>query len=129
MKRVDIALLLALGFVFWLAGTIYYAFQGATILETSRARYWSAFALSPIVSALLCLGILRWRQIAASDWTTAMLLLALPGMAGEVVVLSNLPTFLPRLQAATGGKYGAFLFATYGLVLAMAEVVTLRGTP
>jgi hypothetical protein len=56
----------------------------------------------------------------------AMLLLAIPGMIGEAVVLSHLATFMPRLQATSGGKYGAFLFATYALVLGIAEIVTLR---
>ena len=91
-------------------------------------RYWIAFALSPILSGLLCIGILRWRQIAPASWTTAALLLALPGMAGEVIVLSNLSTFMPKLHPSSGGRYGAFLFAAYALVLAVAEVVTLRAT-
>jgi hypothetical protein len=55
-----------------------------------------------------------------------MLLLAIPGMIGEAVVLSNLSVFMPRLHAASGGRYGAFLFATYAVVLSLAEVVTLR---
>jgi len=55
-----------------------------------------------------------------------MLLLAIPGMIGEAVVLSHLSTFMPKLQATSGGKYGAFLFATYALVLGLAEIVTLR---
>ncbi len=126
MKRLDIVLLLALGFVIWLVGTIYYGYRGSAVFETTRMRYWIAFALSPIVSGLLCLGILRWRQIAPANWTTAVLLLALPGMAGEVIVLSDLSTFMPKLHAASGGRYGAFLFAAYALVLAVAEVVTLR---
>jgi len=55
-----------------------------------------------------------------------MLLLAIPGMIGEAVVLSNLGTFTPRIQAASGGRYGAFLFATYAAVLGIAEFATLR---
>jgi len=57
-----------------------------------------------------------------------MLLLAIPGMIGEAVVLSNLSIFMPRLHATSGGRYGAFLFATYALVLGVAEVVTLKAT-
>jgi hypothetical protein len=57
-----------------------------------------------------------------------MLLLAIPGMIGEAVVLSHLSTFMPRIHASSGGRYGAFLFATYALVLGIAEVVTLRAT-
>jgi hypothetical protein len=95
-------------------------------MEASSLRYWIAFALSPLVSAILCIGILRWRQIPAAHWTSAMLLLALPGMLGEAAVLSNLSTFMPRLHATSGGKYGAFLFVTYALVLGVAEFVTLH---
>jgi hypothetical protein len=57
-----------------------------------------------------------------------MLLLAIPGMIGEAIVLSNL-SFMPKLHETSGGRYGAFLFAAYALVLASAEVVTLRATP
>jgi hypothetical protein len=50
-------------------------------------------------------------------------------MIREAVVLSHLSTFMPRLQASSGGRYGAFLFAAYVLVLGVAEVVTLKATP
>lgn len=129
MERQDVALLLVLGLIIWMVGTIYYANRGAAILETTSLRYWGAFALSPIVSAVLCIAILRWRHIAPPNWTSAMLLLAIPGMIGEAAVLSNLATFMPKLHATSGGRYGAFLFATYALVLGVAEVVTLRATP
>ncbi len=126
MKTRDVVLLLVMGLVIWTLGTIYYAIVGPAVLETTSLRYWSAFASSPIISAILCILILRWRRIKPANWTSAMLLLAIPGMVGEAIVLSNLSTFMPNLHAASGGRYGAFLFATYALVLAMAEVVTLR---
>lgn len=129
MKGQDVALLLVLGSILWLLGTFYYANYGRAILETTRLRYWCAFALSAIVSAALCVAILRWRGVPSANWATAMLLLAIPGMIGEAVVLSNLPRFMPKLHAASGGKYGAFLFGTYAFVLVLAEVITLRRTP
>jgi hypothetical protein len=126
MKRQEIVLLFLLGLAIWILGTVYYAYRGARILETTEMRYWVSFAISPIVSAALCVGILRWRHIAPADWAAAMLLLAIPGMIGEAVVLSHLGTFMPRLHEVSGGKYGAYLFATYAVVLGWAEVVTLR---
>ncbi len=125
MKRLDVALLLLLGLIIWILGTVYYANRGQAMLETTSSRYWREFALSPILSAVVCIAILRWRHIALANWTSAMLLLAIPGMIGEAVVLSNLATFMPKLQAGSGGRYGAFLFATYALVLGVAELVTL----
>ena len=126
MKSKDIALLLALGLAIWVAGTVLYAYRGPAVLETTPQRYWTAFALSPVLSAVLCLAILQWRHVPPVNWAVATLLLAIPGMLGEAVVLSHLGTFMPTLRATSGGRYGAFLFATYALVLAIAEVVTLR---
>jgi hypothetical protein len=45
------------------------------------------------------------------------------------VVLSHLGTFMPKLDAASGGRYGAYLSFTYAVVLGLAEIVTLRATP
>lgn len=126
MKAQDVILLLASGLLIWIAGTIYYGLRGPAILESTSLRYWIAFSASPLLSALLCVAILWWRQIPAGSWTSAMLLLAIPGMLGEAMVLSHLSVFMPKLHAASGGRYGAFLFATYAVVLGLAEVVTLR---
>jgi len=129
MKAQDVVLLLVLGLIIWALGTVYYARSGAMVLETTRRQYWTWFIVSPVVSAILCIVILRWRHIAAPHWSSAMLLLAIPGMIGEAVVLLNFSTFMPKIHESSGGKYGAFLFATYALVLAVAEVVSLRATP
>jgi len=58
--------------------------------------------------------ILLWRYFPPADWSTAMLLLVIPGMIGEAVALSNPPTFVPSLHVASAGRHGAFHFATYG---------------
>jgi uncharacterized membrane protein YpjA len=128
MNQKDTVLLLALGLAIWVVGTIYYGGRGTAILETTPLRYWIAFTLSPVASAALCVAILRWRHIPSASWAAAMLLLAIPGMIGEAVVLSHLGTFMPKLHAASGGRYGAFLFATYAVVLGIAEAVTLAAT-
>ena len=125
MRTIDVILLLVLGLVIWILGTVYYASYGPRILETTRTRYWIAFYMSPVYSAAICIAILWWRRIPRADWAAAMLLLAIPGMIGEAVVLTNLPVFMPRLHETSGGRYGAFLFATYAVVLGLAEVVTL----
>jgi uncharacterized membrane protein YdjX (TVP38/TMEM64 family) len=119
-------ILLGLGAAIWAAGTLYFAYAGRFILETSSVRYWLSFALSPIISAALCVLILRWRHVATSDWAIAMLLIAIPGMIGESIVLTSVSTFMPRIREVSGGRYGAFLFATYAVVLSLAEWVSLR---
>lgn len=123
------AYLCLIGLAIWILGTVYYAYTGPHILETTARRYWTSFVFSAVASTVICIAILSKFRIPPSNWSAAMLLLAIPGMIGEAVVLTNLATFMPRLQASSGGRYGAFLFATYALVLGVAEVVTLRATP
>lgn len=129
MSRKDCVLLVLLGLAIWAIGTVYYAYTGPRILETTQLRYWVSFFVSPIISAAICILILRRRRISPANWATAMLLLAIPGMIGEAVVLSHLGTFMPRLHAESGGRYGAYLFVTYGVVLGIAEIVSLRANP
>ncbi len=129
MKIQDCMVLFVLGFMIWVLGSIYYAYRGPSVLETTSLRYWISFFISPLVSAIICIAILKLRHVPPTAWASGMLLLAIPGMIGEALALSHLSTFMPRIQASSGGRYGAFLFATYALVLGIAEVVTLRATP
>jgi len=128
VKSRDIVYLSVVGLVIWIIGTVYYGYSGSRVLETTSLSYWISFALSPVFSALICIAILRRRHIPSPNWAAAMLLLAIPGMIGEAVVLTNLTTFMPRLHVESGGRYGALLFATYAIVLGIAETVTLRTT-
>ena len=127
MKTQDIALLLGFGIVFWIAGTIWYEMRGPLVFETTGVRYWTNFVLTPLVTMGVCILMLRWRNIPNSEWASAALLIAIPGMIGEAVLLSRFSVLMPKMQAASAGKYGGFLFATYALVLGIAEVVSIRG--
>ena len=127
MKTQDIALFLVFGIVFWVAGTIWYEMRGPLVFETTGVRYWTNFVLTPPVTMGVCILMLRWRNIPNSEWASAALLIAIPGMIGEAVLLSRFSVLMPKMQAASAGKYGGFLFATYALVLGIAEVVSIRG--
>jgi hypothetical protein len=126
MKLQESALLFLLGLTIWVLGTIYFGYTGHRVLETTPARYWISFVTSPLISAAICFAILRWRHIPAAHCSQAMLLLAIPGMIGEAIVLSHLGTFMPRIHEVSGGRYGAFLFITYAVVLGLAEIISLR---
>jgi hypothetical protein len=125
----EIALLIVFGLVFWIVGTLYYERFGTLVFETTSRRYWLNFVLTPIVTSAVCVLILRWMEVPASLWASATLLIAIPGMLGEAVLLSHFSALMPRMQETSAGKYGAFLFATYALVLSIAEIVTLRPSP
>ena len=122
----EICLLVALGAVIWIAGTLWFERTGPRVFETTATRYWINFEIAPIVSAVGCFLILFWRKVPYAQWAPATLLIAIPGMVGEAVLLSHFSTLMPRMQESSAGKYGALLFATYALVLSVAEIVTLR---
>jgi hypothetical protein len=128
MRRFDILFLLAFGLIFWVLGTIYYAFRGPKVLESGPAAYWINFFLTPLLTSLVCIAVLNVRQLPPSAWASAMLLIAIPGMVGEAVVLTHLSTFMPRIQASSGAPYGALLFATYAVTLGIAEIITLKAS-
>ncbi len=114
------------GVTFWVAGTIWYEFRGPHVFETSDLRYWINFIVTPILTAGICIVILKWRHVPGPDWASAALLIALPGMFGEAILLSRFSAFMPRMHPQTAGKYGAFLFASYALFLTIAEIISVR---
>lgn len=124
MKPFDKMLLLGVGIVFWIGGTILYEFRGTHVFESGSQRYWINFVLTPTVTSAICILILKWRHLPAADWGSAALLLALPGMFGEAALLSRFAAWMPRMRPETAGRYGAFLFATYALFLTIAEIVS-----
>jgi hypothetical protein len=126
MKMNDKLLFLFFGAAFWVIGTIWYESRGPLVFESTSQRYWINFVLTPIVTAALCILLLRWRHVPDAAWASAALLIALPGMFGEAALLSCFATLMPRMHLETAGKYGAFLFATYALFLTIAEIVTIR---
>jgi uncharacterized membrane protein YdjX (TVP38/TMEM64 family) len=126
MSSQQCIVLFVLGLLIWTLGSVYYAYVGPQVLETTRLHYWISFWISPVVSTILVVVILRLFHVAPRNWALAALLIAIPGMIGEAVVLSHLSTFMPRIQESSGGRYGAFLFATYAVVLGIAEYVTLK---
>jgi len=116
------------GAAFWVVGTIWYEWRGPHVFESSSQRYWINFVITPVVTAAICIVLLKWRHVPALDWASAALLIALPGMFGEAALLSDFARFMPRMHPQTAGRYGAFLFASYALFLTIAEMVTIRAS-
>lgn len=128
MKTMDKLLFGLFGLAFWVVGTLGYELRGPQVFEASTQRFWLNFVVTPIVTAAICILILRRRKIPAAEWTSAALLIALPGMVGEAALLSNFARFMPRMHPETAGRYGAFLFASYAVFLTIAEIVTIRAS-
>jgi len=129
MNRNDKLLFFFFGVVFWALGTVWYRLQGPRIFEGAPMRFWANFLVTPIATALFCVGLLRWLEIPTLEWASAMLLVALPGLFGEALILARFSVMMPNMQPASAGRYAAFLFATYGFVLTVAEIATISAKP
>jgi len=125
MKTFDVVLFFLFGTAFWIMGTWFYQKRGVMVFEAGAATYWVNFVATPIISTVVCLGLIKLRHVPTSHWAWAGLLLALPGMFGEALILSNFGRWMPQLRLETGGRYGAFLFATYALFLTIVEAASL----
>ncbi len=126
MKINDKFLFVLFGAAFWVIGTIWYETRRPQVFERTSQIYWINFAITPILTTVICILLLKWRHAPAAEWASAALLIALPGMFGEAVLLSRFAAFMPRMHPETAGKYGSFLFATYAVFLTIAEIVTIR---
>ena len=126
MKALDIAILLAFGFAIWILGTIYYASRGPLFSKPPPSATGAPLhyrqSSQAFCASRSCVGgnprcSLGLRHV----------LLALPGMIGEALVLSHLSTFMPKLQAGSGGRYGALLLLRMRSSWE-SRIVTLRAT-
>jgi len=89
MHIYDKLLFVLFGAAFWVIGTIWYELRGPQVFESTSVRYWINFAVTPILTAVICILLLRWRHVPAAEWASAALLIALPGMFGEAALLSR----------------------------------------
>jgi hypothetical protein len=67
MKGQDVVVLLGSGLAIWVLGTVYSGYRGAAMLETTSLRDWVAFAVSPLVSAALCVALLMLWRVPVRD--------------------------------------------------------------
>jgi hypothetical protein len=107
----------SLGFLIWLAGTLLYRWIGSVLFEGTATEYWLNVICTGISFAAVGFALMKWRKIAPKDWLQAAICLALPGMVGEVPILSAFDTLMSNMQPETAGRYAAFLFAGYAALL------------
>src|SRR5579871_908055 len=63
MTPSDRIVLPLLGVAFWIAGTVFYEFRGHQVFEGGAPRYWVNFILTPAITTVVCILILKVRHI------------------------------------------------------------------
>jgi Family of unknown function (DUF5367) len=116
------------GFALWLAGTAVYRVIGSYCFEGSALQYWLNVDATEILYVATVLGFMKWQGVERKDWLQGAICVALPGMLGEVPVLSGFAELMTNMQPETAGRYAALLFGGYALLIGLAGWLSLKPT-
>jgi hypothetical protein len=119
MSARETTLYAAIGFGVWLSGAVLFRFSGALLFENG-----------PIVLAAAALGIaasvcfllkatMDWRKASAKDAVTIAVIMALPGLLGDVAYILAFHQ-ITGLAPATAGPYSALIIFGNAALLAYA---------
>ena len=128
MTRQETTLLALVGFGVWLSGAVMFKFGGKFLFESG-----------PLVLAISALGIagsvcfllkatMDWRKSAAKDAVTVAVVMALPGLLGDVGYILAFPQ-ITGLNPVTAGPYAALIIFGNAALLAYALVRARQPQP
>lgn len=126
MNTKDRISFILLGFFIWGTGTLVYRLTGLYFFEGSSAEYWLNVVITGILYTALSLGLMKWRGIEQKDWLQGAICLALPGMLGEIPILSGFGELMNNMQPETAGRYAAFLFGGYSSLIGSAWLMSIK---
>lgn len=127
MNTKDRLSLVLVGFGIWAAATVAYRQVGSIFFERSVMEYWLNVVSTGGLYTLVFVGLMRWRRIEAQDWLQGAVCIALPGMLGEIPILAGFAGLMSNMQPETAGRYAAFLFSGYSILLSFAWFMAARG--
>lgn len=126
MNTKDRISLILVGFGIWAAATLAYRQVGSVFFERSAMEYWLNVVGTGGLYTLVFAGLMRWRRIAAKDWLQGAICIALPGMLGEIPILAGFAELMSNMHPETAGRYAAFLFSGYSILLGFAWLMATR---
>ncbi|AIE73571.1 MULTISPECIES: DUF5367 family protein [unclassified Synechocystis] len=120
MNRKDRLSFVLVGFGIWAAATVAYRQVGSVFFERSIMEYWFNVASTGGLYTLVFVGLMRWRRIKTKEWLQGAICIALPGMLGEIPILAGFSDLMSNMHPETAGRYAAFLFSGYSILLGFA---------
>jgi drug/metabolite transporter (DMT)-like permease len=126
MSRKDGIILCLLGLFIWAVGTLVYRLAGSYFFESSTVGYWMNAIVTAILYSIVGIGLMKWLRIKSEYWLYGAVCVALPGMLGEVLVLSTFSELMVNMQPETAGRYGAFLFGGYSCLISSAWLMSIK---
>ena len=118
--------LVLIGFIIWLTGTLLFHEFGLYFFECSAVEYWFNLISTGVLCAGVSGGLMKWWRIPEKDWWKGAICIALPGMLGEIPILYGFQELMSNMHPETAGRYAAFLFGGYGLLISFAGLVSIK---
>ncbi|MEM1291601.1 MAG: DUF5367 domain-containing protein [Cyanobacteria bacterium P01_H01_bin.162] len=100
--------------------------MGSSFFEGSSVGYWLNVIFTGALYIAASLGLMKWRKIERQDWLQGAVCIALPGMLGEVPILVGFSEFMSNMQPETAGRYAAFLFGGYSMLIGTAWLLSAK---
>jgi len=114
------------GLLAWTAATAYYAAFGGALIERAFWFYAVNAFLAAGATGFLFHAALLVTRTPQRRKPIAAVAFAAPGVVLGGLLLAFLTDIFPHLEAVSVGRYGAFLFVGYALVVAAAFERELR---
>jgi len=99
---------------------------GSYFFEGSSAKYWLNAIVTGLLYVAVSLGLLKWRRIEQKNWLQGAICIAVPGMLGEIPILSAFSQLMGNMQPETAGRYAAFLFESYASLIGSAWLISTK---
>jgi hypothetical protein len=128
MTARETALYAFIGFLVWLSGGVLFKFSGALLFENGPLVL-AAAALGIAVSVCFLLkATMDWRKAPAVEAVTIAVVMALPGLFGDVAYVLAFAQ-ITGLQPVTAGPYAALIIFGNACLLAYALVRARQARP
>lgn len=102
--------LFAIGFAFWLLGTVVLRLAGHLVLPQHSTAGWVAlYFASAAAMAAVARGIYQWAGIARGAWLSAASVLILPTLVLDAFTSLFFARAFPQLDPGVSGAFGGWM--------------------
>jgi len=130
LSRGQLGVFALLGFGVWLSGAVMFRFGGHLMFESGP---WGVLISAVVIAASVCLLLnasMSWRGARAAQAVTVAVVMALPGLFGDVLYILAFP-LITGLRTLTAIPYAAVIVFGNAVLFAFAllRAETAHATP
>ena len=109
------------GSIAWTGATLFYAAFGGAMIERAFWFYAVNAVITGVILTVLFQGLTKATRIGRHAWLAPALAFAAPSVLLSIAFAPGALRLFANAAPETAGRYGAYLFFAYMLVLAVAS--------